>query len=67
MTMYLVLYCRIKFLLQGKLQYEVRGVAPGSDYFFIERDSGELKVRKALNRATAVTYKVSGVDEDNSR
>ena len=48
-------------MFQGELQYEVRGVAPGSDYFYIEKTSGELKVLKALNRATAVSYKVSRV------
>jgi len=53
-------------LFQGKLQYEVRGVAPGSDFFYIEKNSGKLKVLKPLNIATAVTYKVSVTSRHHS-
>ena len=45
--------------LQGRLQYEVRGVAPGSDYFYIEKNTGTIKVAKPLNDQTATSYTVS--------
>ena len=45
--------------LQGRLQYEVRGVAPGSDYFSIEKNTGTIKVAKPLNDQTATSYTVS--------
>ena len=45
--------------LQGRLQYEIRGVAPGSNYFYIEQNTGTIKVLKPLNTQTATTYTVS--------
>ncbi len=47
--------------LQGRLQYEIRGVAPGSNYFYIEQNTGIIKVSKPLNTQTATTYTVSGI------
>lgn len=44
--------------LQGKLQYEIRGVAPGSDYFWISKDEGIIYVKKPLNMETATSYTV---------
>ncbi len=42
--------------LQGRLQYEIRGVAPGSDYFFMEKNTGTIKVARPLNDQTATSY-----------
>ncbi len=51
---------RRKFLCisQGRLQYEIRGVAPGSDFFFMEKDTGNIKVARPLNDQTATSYTV---------
>lgn len=45
--------------LQGKLTFEVRGVAPGSDFFGIKQDTGEIYVIKPLNTESTTTYTVS--------
>jgi protocadherin Fat 4 len=42
--------------LQGQLQFEVRGVAPGSTYFGIKKDTGEIYVLKPLNAESTTTY-----------
>ena len=44
---------------QGPINFEIRGVAPGSDYFDIESTSGWVKVKAPLNTQTADTYTVS--------
>ena len=42
--------------LQGRLQYEVRGVAPGTNFFYIDTDSGNIYVRAPLNMETDTRY-----------
>ena len=48
--------------LQGKLQYQIRGVAPGSDYFWIDKDEGIVYVKQPLNTETATSYTVSTLE-----
>ena len=45
--------------LQGQLQYQIRGVAPGSNYFWIDQNEGIIYVKKPLNTETATSYTVS--------
>ena len=48
--------------LQGALVYEIRGVAPGSNYFSIDSGNGAIRVKKPLNTETATAYLVGGVE-----
>ena len=48
--------------LQGRLQYEVRGVAPATDFFMVDSSSGWVLVKAPLNTQTASSYTVSGED-----
>ena len=45
--------------LQGQLMFEIRGVAPATDFFYIGETNGNIYVKKAFNTETATTYTVS--------
>ena len=44
--------------IQGQLIYEIRGVAPATDFFDIDENSGDIYVLKKLNQETATIYTV---------
>ena len=45
--------------LQGSIQFEVRGVAPGTDFFDVDTESGWIVVKAPLDSQTATSYTVS--------
>ena len=38
------------------MQYEIRGLAPGDNYFYIDRNSGSIFVKQPLNTGTVTNY-----------
>lgn len=51
---------------QGQLMFELRGVAPATDYFYIGSTNGLVYVKKPLNTETATSYTVSLVHHNDS-
>ena len=42
-----------------QLEYDIRGVAPATDFFSIDTSSGIIRIKKMVNKETATLYTVS--------